>query len=357
MVRREGFRSAISLHLVFMSACMLLVNLAAATTASAQSAAQKFSGAKDLFAELTQRVRVSGFLDSTVADRTSNPRVFRTGDLEVDFESVLGRRTTAEAALVVNSDGTEIATAAVVYHVIGSTDEDLTLELPGPALDFRAGRFDVPFGRDWRQFASADRRLVSAPLTTSEVLDGGLNDDGLCLTGQAGFLSYSAYTLRGTDGARANGGRMEFALTHPSEDRRPFEVGLSYLRSGADVAGGGNRLIGFDMAGSVRALQFESEYVAGAQVRGFHVTPSTTVLGKSRTPITISARYDSLWNSDVDAAESGSLRDHLQRMTGGVSVPVNSRLLLKFEYSRFAGAARETAGRGDVVVGQMVFLF
>ena len=136
-----------------------------------------------------------------------------------------------------------IAVGFIDYNVYDDTIPPRGRIFNKDGLHIRAGRFDIPFGTDYQNFANTDRVTVTAPLTTSYMQLGGYNGDGVNSFGARGRYQYSLFwtdAMYGDDG-HAIGGRVGMFLgqrpfsVHNS--RKGIEFGFSHL---SDLDGDNN---------------------------------------------------------------------------------------------------------------------
>lgn len=309
-------------------------------------------------ASLLRELSLSGFFDVTARDRRSEENVFAMGDFELDLARELGRNVHVAAALVVNDEGTELAVGFIDLHLLGGLVAPRGRHPVEKGLHVQLGRFDVPFGNDWQMYAAKDRVEASAPLTTEELMDDGVNDVGLRVLGNDGTFGYTLYALRGAGSGNAFGGRFSVAPFDVPFRFPPrvglFEAGISLLH---DVDGAGRTertAVALDLQLRSGPVSLRSEYVRtderpaadrpGRSVRGgWQVTASVEagepVGGVVLTPF---ARYDSADGADDGADGAG----RTARVTAGANVALPGRLTLKAEYRRAVETPRAARGAG-----------
>ena len=71
-------------------------------------------------------------------------------------------------------------------------------------ISVKAGQFDIPFGIDWRSYASVDRRMVTVPLMVDATHEGW-NDLGATLHLERGPLALDAFLVNGSSCGRGQG--------------------------------------------------------------------------------------------------------------------------------------------------------
>ena len=305
--------------------------------------------------EIRAALGLSGFFDVRAADRRTDPNVFSMGDFEVDLERELGEKVQVAAALVVNDEGAELTVGFVDVHFLGGLAAPRGSLPVEKGFHIQLGRFDVPFGNDWRTFAAKDRTELSAPLTTEVVMDGGYNDVGLRVFGNTESLAYAAYVLRGEGKGSLVGGRLGlkpfdnvYRLASPV---RAFELGVAALH---DFDGdGGTEATAFALDGELRGRlgRLRAEFLRrdqrlpegpdGRVVRwGFHVTAAFDAGAPGGIPTTPYLRYDTVNVEPSTSAEpsAGETEGRTERLTAGLHTILFEILSLKLEYQRILSA-------------------
>ena len=212
------------------------------------------------FAEL----EVSGFVDVLGQGQQGENTTFGMGAFEIDFASEFSSKVSFEGAVVV--EGGEVG--------LGQTLVDFKL-LNEDRLGVQVGLLDMPFGIDYQVFATPDRKLVTLPLVTELMMDGGWGDIGVNLHGAVSLLNYNLYVVNGMGedgGAPVNqiidnnntksvGGRIGVL---PIKD---LELGFSYVQ-GPYLDGTADEAlsrIGGDIQFAYERLQIKGEFVRGEE--------------------------------------------------------------------------------------------
>ncbi len=212
------------------------------------------------FAEL----EVSGFVDVLGQGQQGENTTFGMGPFEIDFASEFSSKVSFEGAVVV--EGGEVG--------LGQTLVDFKL-LNEDRLGVQVGLLDVPFGIDYRVFATPDRKLVTPPLVTELMMDGGWGDVGVNLHGAVSLLNYNLYVVNGmgedgdvpvnqitdNNSAKTAGGRIGVL---PIKD---LELGFSYVQ-GPYLDGTADEAlsrIGGDIQFVYERLQIKGEFVRGEE--------------------------------------------------------------------------------------------
>ena len=212
------------------------------------------------FAEL----EVSGFVDFLGQGGQGENTTFGMGAFEIDFGSEFSAKVSFEGAVVV--EGEEVG--------LGQTLVDFKL-LEEDRLGIQVGLLDMPFGIDYQVFATPDRRLVTIPLVTELMMDGGWGDIGVNLHGAVALLNYNLYVVNGmgedggvpvnqiteNNNAKTAGGRIGVL---PIKD---FELGFSYAQ-GPYLDGTARQALsrtGGDIQFVHEPLEVKGEFVTGKE--------------------------------------------------------------------------------------------
>ena len=114
-------------------------------------------------------LEISGFFETSMQTQGSSEDVFGLGALELALEYGELENFAFSTALVWEEDAAEVAVAIIDYHVL-NTDAPTRGQLFGePGFHLQLGRFDVPFGIDYENFAAPDRPNITAPMTTIRI--------------------------------------------------------------------------------------------------------------------------------------------------------------------------------------------
>lgn len=212
------------------------------------------------FAEL----EVSGFVDVLGQGQQGENTTFGMGAFEIDFASEFSSKVSFEGAVVV--EGGEVG--------LGQTLVDFKL-LNEDRLRVQVGLLDMPFGIDYHVFATPDRKLVTTPLVTELMMDGGWGDIGVNLHGAVYLLNYNLYVVNGmgedsdapvnqiadNNNTKSVGGRIGVL---PIKD---LELGFSYVQ-GPYLDGTARQAlsrIAGDIQFAYERLQIKGEFVRGEE--------------------------------------------------------------------------------------------
>jgi len=134
---------------------------------------------------LNAQTILSGFADVTYQQEENENASFGMGAFEIDLETELSEKATFEGAIVV--EGNEVGLGQTIINFM----------LINENMGLQAGLLDIPFGIDYQVFATPDRKLISPPLTTELIMDGGWADTGLNIYGTLSLLNYNIYVVNG----------------------------------------------------------------------------------------------------------------------------------------------------------------
>ncbi len=275
------------------------------------------------FAEL----EVSGFVDFLGQGRQGENAIFGLGPFEIDFVAEFSAKVSFEGAVVV--EGEEVG--------LGQTLVDFKL-LEEDRLGIQVGLIDMPFGIDYRVLATPDRRLVTPPLVTELMMDGGWGDIGVNIHGSAPCLNCNVYVVNGmgedsgvpvnqitdNNNSKTAGGRLGFS---PMKD---LELGFSYAQ-GPYLDGAADEALsrmGGDVQFAYERLDIKGELVTGkeefpggakSEHEGFYVQ----LLGRATEKGYGVVRYG-YWKPKGD--------DGVTRVTMGLGYDLIENLSLRSEY-------------------------
>ncbi|MBK8597072.1 MAG: hypothetical protein IPN83_16055 [Holophagales bacterium] len=328
------------------------------------SAPSELESLKSALDGIREGLGLSGFFDVRAADSRTDPNVFSMGDFELDLARAFGRHVQVGAAIVVNDEGAALAVGFVDIHMFGGLVAPRGRLPVEKGFHVQLGRFDVPFGNDWRYFAAKDRTELAAPLTTEAVMDGGYNDVGLRVLGNTGSLDYSAYWLRGEGKGTLVGGRLAFSpFDNPYRLHgrvRALELGVSALHDFDGDGGTGATAFAVDSElrgklGHLRAefLRRDQRPVEGRDdglIRsGWHVTATLDAGAPAGIPMTPYARYDTVKEEPSSTPEPSveGTGDRTERLSAGVNASLFEVLSVKLEYQRTLSAPPSVEAEED----------
>ncbi|MFH1352869.1 MAG: hypothetical protein ABIH68_04750 [bacterium] len=211
-------------------------------------------------------VDISGFVDVIYQDVQKENSSFGMGAFEIDFETEISESAVFEGAVVVEEDGAAPGQTLVDFSILKEK------------IGLQAGLIDIPFGIDCLTFAACDRKLVSSPLTTELMMDGGWGDVGINFHGKDSMLNYNLFVVNGmgvdvdassapvnqmtdNNNSKSYGGRIGVS---PAER---IEVGFSYAR-GPYLDDNSEKLwqrSGADIRFCAGEFKLQGEYISGKE--------------------------------------------------------------------------------------------
>jgi hypothetical protein len=313
-------------------------------------------------------LKISGFFDVSISNYKNKPNIFLIGPFELDIEH--NYEHFQVAAALVFYDGAELRTGFIDYHIFGGRISPTGRLFESEGLHLQIGRFDVPFGNDWRYFPSKDRITVTPPLTTELIMDGGYNDQGIRLLLNLISVNASLYMLKGIEeqysyGGNSFGGRVGITpFNNPfslkTRTAPPFELGFSYIldidRNGAAA----EKLYSGDIESKFGPLILSSEYYyrdknAGILLYGYHITGGIDLNYFSRLPVIFFGRFDRFTSEEIVSINSkeGIDKNSISRITTGININIAQISYLKFEYQNYLSAYNEF--KSDQYNSKMVY--
>jgi len=303
-------------------------------------------------------IDIGGYVDFSLGDLSTNSSVFDFGDFQLAVSKDLTKSIKIEAAVLFSENSTaggqshtfELDVAFFDFHLIkndgaGSSND----KLAGMGFHILGGKFDVPFGHDYRHYISGERVFASMPVTSSYILEGGVNEVGLQFLYKHPIFSINAMVLKGTgDGVRL-GARVQVSPFDSIDSLKknpdsPFALGASYYYDMSkdtsnlmDEQGFAIDILSFLGAFEIRAEFYMRNVVTGtAFVRDgftaaiiYHLHKDLNII-----PLTFFARFDGARNRTNGAWNIFSNNgDLLTRLTVGASWSFNDVLIVKAEYN------------------------
>jgi hypothetical protein len=301
-------------------------------------------------------LKISGFFDVSVSNYENKPNIFLIGPFELDIEH--NYEYFQVAAALVFYDGAELRTGFIDYHLFGDRISPTGRLFQGEGLHLQIGRFDVPFGNDWRYYPSKDRITVTTPLTTELIMEGGYNDEGIRILLNLVSVNASLYMLKGIEeqysyGGNSFGGRIGITpFNNPfslkSGAISPFELGLSYIHDIDRNGTTAEKLFAADMESKTGPLILSSEYYyrdkkAGIKLYGYHVTGGIDFSYFSKLPLILFSRYDRYTSEEIASVNNheGIDKNSISRITGGININILQISYLKLEYQNYLSAYDE----------------
>ncbi len=267
------------------------------------------------------QVELSGFTDVLYQQEEGGNNSFGMGAFEVDFTKEISDNISFEGAIVVEGGEAGLGQTLVEFKLL---DDKLGLQ---------AGFFDIPFGIDCQVFATPDRKLVSPPLVTELIMDGGWGDTGANIYGSLSFINYNIYIVNGmgedngvpvcqdtdNNNAKTIGSRIEIS---PAED---IEIGVSgaqgpYLDDNTEKI---FSRFGCDVLFGIRQIKVKGEYIEAEDDTNKHSGYYLQLLGKATEKIYGVVRWGE-WKPEES--------DEVTRLTLGFGYDIEENVSLKLEY-------------------------
>lgn len=228
-------------------------------------------------------LEISGFFDVVnTYDRTEGDNTnFGLGQAEIDLANQLADNVAVEIAVAyIPEDGVFEVGAAIIDIDLFSSEG--ARHVRSSIIDHSSvivGQFDVPFGLDYFDYASVDRKLISAPLVV-DFTHGQWNDFGVQFVMDSKYGNFVAYFVNGfeasaevidqvatlatgidvyedvnTTPANAFGTRVGFKLLSQLEIGSSFAVGLNKSDKSEMSLWGADMQLNFDF------ISFKGEYI------------------------------------------------------------------------------------------------
>lgn len=255
-------------------------------------------------AALEKNLDISGYLDINAKTSNSTDQTFSVGLLELDiaynydehfgistglalcgnsanadYETAPAHITCGNSSLIGYGKGAAaIAVGLIDFHLFDSAIPPRGRIFRNQGFHIQAGRFDVPFGSDYQNFANKDRVTITSPITTVRLQQGGFNGDGVRSYGSWGQLNYSVYWTNGVyDTGTSVGGRLGMILgKNPfrlhSHHVEGFEFGVSHLSEFDGHENLNNSFYGVDASFGYGMLRIQNEFML---LKGHKLTAST----------------------------------------------------------------------------------
>jgi hypothetical protein len=231
-------------------------------------------------------VTVSGHFDVQAVGRNAEVKDnnFTIGQFALDLTADLNPRvlSAVEIAYGVNDD-VRIGQAYVDWTLYQWNGKPRYNPLGTVSMGVMAGQFDVPFGLDWRDYASIDRPLVSVPLVISNT-HRGWNDLGVEAHAALTWANVSVFAVNGFGTSPtlrlperpaptsliAGSDNITASDLIPSEAfgarfglvmNQHFEFGTSFAAGYTDKNAQTERLFGVDLTGKNESFELKAEFI------------------------------------------------------------------------------------------------
>ncbi len=313
-------------------------------------------------------LKISGFFDVSISNYKNKPNVFSIGEFELDIEH--NYENFQVAAALVFFEGAELRTGFIDYHLFGGRIAPRGRLFQAEGLHAQIGRFDVPFGNDWRNAMAVDRITVKPPLTTEIIMEGGYNDEGIRMLLNLVSVNASIYMLKGIEeqysyGGNSFGGRIgvtpfsnPFALKNRTMP--PFELGFSYIHDIDRNGKTAEKVFAGDMESKFGPLILMSEYYyrdknAGILLYGYHITAGFDFHYFFPLPLILFGRYEQVTSEEIVSINyrEGTEKNSITRIAAGININISQISYLKFEYQNYLKAYEEY--RSDQYYSKMLY--
>ena len=286
-------------------------------------------------------VEIFAFGDFMYRIEEDAPDNFAIGQLEMDITQDLIDEVTITAAIAYDGESESIGVGAFTIdgRILGSDDSYLRKTTAIDSLGVIFGQFDVPFGIDYLEYASIDRRLVTGPIAVDGT-HGGWNDLGAQVYLIAPRFNAVLYGVNGYgyETVEQDAAGNQIAFEHPTAmalGGRLGVRGVEQLEVGGSLATFFNAdaeltqmLAGGDLSLDVASLAVKGEYIYAAQ--GMEMDGTTRTHGfyggalYDFDPVFVTGRYSMLW-PDGESDE--------KQLSVGVGVKVFENAEIRVEYA------------------------
>jgi hypothetical protein len=316
-------------------------------TKASEASRKDSEGVKQKVKELAEAIQFSGFFDVSASTYRDHPNVFALGSFEFDIKKEFGRYFQVGAALVFADKQADLAVGFIDFHLFGGLIPARGNVFLESGFHLQVGRFDVNIGNDWQYYASLDRPTMSAPLTTTVLMEGGYNDVGFRVLGNSGFVNYVGYVLKGATGEGiAVGGRLALVpfsnpYTLKLMEAQPLDVGFSYLQDMSQTGEVEQRSVAADIEARYDFLRLQSEYywrrdhLHGLLRKGYQVSLFGSFMDDGPLPFGLSSRFDEVRTTPEDGFVDEADDEILRRVTLGAFLRPFEVTVFKLEFSHF----------------------
>jgi len=276
-----------------------------------------------------------GFFDISAADFSDRENPWGLGPFELDLEYSYGENFAGGGAFVFEDGAVDLGVAFIDFHKYDSKIAARGRIFYDPGIHVQVGRFDIPFGLDYRYFATPDRETITPPLLTDFIMDGGWNDLGLRVYGSHSFLDFSFFSVNGFNEGITYGGRVGFFplrdpfKMHRTGSDKPFEIGVSYALDTSIKTKREETIIGYDIESTFYNLELRGEYLKRESIVEDFV----------HSGYYVSAKYNFDFFSGYSIVNFGQIElnktDKVKRLLLGLTFEIQGYSALKFEYSKF----------------------
>ncbi len=231
-------------------------------------------------------VTVSGHFDVQAVGRNAELKDnnFTIGQFALNLTADLNPRVMSAVEIAYGAkDDVKIGEAFVDWTLYQWDGKPRYNPLGTVSMGIMAGQFDVPFGLDWRDYASIDRPLVSVPLVIANT-HRGWNDLGVEAHGSMTWANWSVFAVNGFGTSPmlrlpdrpaptsliAGSSDVTASDLIPSEAfgarfglvmNQHFEFGTSFAAGYTDKDNQAERLFGVDLTGRNESFELKAEFI------------------------------------------------------------------------------------------------
>ncbi len=264
---------------------------------------------------------------------------FAIGQLELDAEQELADYLTISVAVAYDGEAEALGIGAFTIdgRLFGKEEGHVkqTDKIETSGVIF--GQFDVPFGIDYFEYPSIDRRFVTGPLVVDET-HGGWNDLGGQFYLDADVFNAIVYVVNGFGYETEDPDDPEATVPHEMaiatgarlgiRPLEPLEIGGSFAGFITETSKLDVMLFGADLALEAGGFSLKGEYIFhwmgsasdnSLRNQGFYGTAMYDF-----DPVFVGARY-SMFSPDS--------ADELMQLSGALGVKVYENVEVRFEYS------------------------
>lgn len=269
---------------------------------------------------------------------------FQINQFELDISYSYKKCLSLGTALAYNVDSEqlELAMAYLHYNIFNESVAHPRREEEDEHSGIIIGKFDLPFGLDYLNFASPDRPVFSAPLVLEKTL-GGRNDIGVNYHLVSENYKVNFCVVNGFNDGVALGTGIKINVVDF------LQLGASYTSDFKSVDEQANWVGGVDLMAEVGPVELKSEYIwtnglldgeqdeSGAEGvnEGLYLQALIQLESMTNLPFFLTLRYG-FWNASYDYVENGT-DDKQNRITVGLGYQI----------------AESCSIRGEILSGQV----
>ena len=250
---------------------------------------------------------------------------FQINQFEMDISYSYKKCLSLGTAIAYNADNEqlELAMAYLHYNIFKEGTMHPRREEEGEHSGLIVGKFDLPFGLDYLNFASPDRPVFSAPLVLERTI-GGRNDIGMNYHLIGRKYKVNVCAVNGFNGGICLGTGVKAKVVDF------LQLGASYTSDFKSAKNRANWAGGLDLMAEIGPLELKSEYIwtngllDGEQDssgtdgvnQGLYVQALTRLESVLKLPLFLTLRYG-FWKAANDYDGNGT-DDKQNRITAGL---------------------------------------